>query len=101
MALVNYLVIGAIVFSIGAFGVLTRRNVVFVFMCLELMFTGVGITLVAFSRYFAPDLAVGYIFVIFMLTVAAAETALGLGIFLAVQRKHGTISTDEFSNLKG
>ncbi|KKM08765.1 hypothetical protein SY88_21865 [Clostridiales bacterium PH28_bin88] len=101
MALMNYLALGAIVFAIGAYGVLTRRNVIFIFMSLEVMFVGVGITLVAFSRYLSPSAPTGQIFVIFMLTVAAAETALGLGIFLALQRKHGTISADEITNLKG
>lgn len=101
MALSNYLAMGAIVFAIGVFGVLTRRNLVFVFMCLELMFVGVGITLVAFTTYLDPASPTGLIFVIFMLTVAAAETALGLGIFLAVNRSHGTIAADKISDLKG
>lgn len=101
MPLVYFLLVGAAVFAIGAYGVLTRRNLVFIFMCLELMFGGVGITLVAFSQYLNPQNPLGQVFVIFMLTVAAAETALGLGIFLAVNRQHQTISSDEISNLKG
>ncbi|MHB1420480.1 MAG: NADH-quinone oxidoreductase subunit NuoK [Bacillota bacterium] len=101
MALTNYLGLGAIVFGIGVFGVLTRRNVVFIFMSLELMFGGIGITLVAFSRYQVHAAPLGQIFVIFMLTIAAAETALGLGIFLALQRNHGTVAADEITELKG
>lgn len=101
MALINYLAIGAIVFAIGAYGVLTRKNLILVFMCLEIMFGGVGITLVAFSRYLHPGEPVGLVFVIFILTVAAAETALGLAIFLSVYRNHGTIESDKLNNLKG
>ena len=101
MNLINFLALGAIVFTIGAYGVLTRRNLILIFMCLELMFGGVGISLVALTQFQTPTEPVGQIFVIFMLTVAAAETALGLGIFLATYRTHHSISSDEISDLKG
>lgn len=101
MNLTSYLVIGIVVFTIGAYGVLTRRNLIFIFMSLELMFGGVGISLVAFTQFITPLKPLGQIFVIFMLTVAAAETALGLGIFLAVYRNQQTIASDEISELRG
>lgn len=101
MALNSFLLLGAAVFVIGVFGALTRRNVVFIFMCLEVMFGGVGITLVALSRYLQPADPAGQVFVIFMLTVAAAETALGLGIFLALRRQKDTVAADEITELKG
>lgn len=100
MDLTNYFVLGAVIFAVGAFGMLTRRNVIFIFMCLEIMFSGVGVTLVAFSRYLAPA-AVGQVFVVFILAVAAAETALGLAIFLRVSRNYETVQADEIGELKG
>ncbi|TDA70018.1 MAG: NADH-quinone oxidoreductase subunit NuoK [Clostridia bacterium] len=100
MSPAHYLALGAVIFAIGAFGMFTRRNVVFIFMSLEIMFAGVGVTLVAFSRFLAPAVA-GQVFVIFVLTVAAAETALGLAIFLALSRSHETVNADEVSELKG
>jgi len=101
VTLTNLLILGALIFAIGAVGVLTRRNLIFIFMSLELMFGGVGLTLVAFSRYLTPAEPLGLIFVIFMLAIAAGETALGLGIFLAVNKNSGTVQADEIKNLKG
>lgn len=99
MPLANYLALGAIIFVVGAYGVLTRKNVIFVFMSLEIMFGGVGLTLLAFARNLGS--AQGQVFVLFILAVAAAETALGLAIFLAAFRSHGTIEADKLTNLKG
>ncbi|MDN5346636.1 MAG: NAD(P)H-quinone oxidoreductase subunit [Clostridia bacterium] len=97
----NFLVLGALIFAIGAYGVLTRRNVVFIFMGLEIMFSGVGITLAAFAQHIQPASALGQIFILFILTVAAAETALGLAIFLRLAKTHGTVQADKINELKG
>ncbi|MBC7344834.1 MAG: NADH-quinone oxidoreductase subunit NuoK [Clostridia bacterium] len=94
-----YLLLGSIIFAVGVYGVLTRRNVLFVFMSLEVMFGGAGLTLLAFARDLGS--ASGQVFVLFILAVAAAETALGLAIFLAAFRSHRTIETDKLTELKG
>ena len=102
MSLENVLAVGAIIFAIGLYGALTKRNTITVLMCLELMFTAVNITAVALSRYVIPvalthdpmavpeiamqSLLTGQIFAIFIITVAAAEIALGLAIVMAVFR---------------
>lgn len=101
MPLSNFLVIGAVVFTLGVFGVLTRRNLLFIFMSLEIMFAGVALTILAFARYGNPASPVGQVFIIFILAIAAAETALGIGIFLAAQRSYQTIAADEIRELKG
>ena len=95
----HYLILSAMLFSIGAIGVLVRRNVILVFMSLELMFNGANINLVAVS-YFHPDLT-GQIFSIFSITVAAAEVAIGLGLVIALFRNKEAINVDEFNLLKG
>ena len=95
----HYLILSAMLFSIGAIGVLVRRNVILVLMSLELMFNGANINLVAVS-YFPPDLT-GQIFSIFSITVAAAEVAIGLGLVIALFRNKEAINVDEFNLLKG
>jgi len=86
LSLEHYLVLSAILFSIGLFGALTKRNAVIVLMCIELMLNAVNITMVAFSRYIVPDLLTGQVFAIFIIVVAAAEVAVGLAIILAIYR---------------
>ena len=86
LGLERYLVLAAVLFAIGLFGVLTKRNAVIVLMCLELMLNAVNITMVAFSRYVVPDLLTGQVFAIFIMVVAAAEVAVGLAIILAIYR---------------
>ena len=95
----HYLILSAMLFSIGAIGVLVRRNVILVLMSLELMFNGANINLVAVS-YFHPALT-GQIFSIFSITVAAAEVAIGLGLVIALFRNKEAINVDEFNLLKG
>ena len=95
----HYLILSAMLFSIGAIGVLVRRNVILVLMSLELMFNGANINLVAVS-YFHPGLT-GQIFSIFSITVAAAEVAIGLGLVIALFRNKEAINVDEFNLLKG
>lgn len=99
LTLNHFLVLSALLFTIGAIGVLVRRNVILVLMCLELMFNAANINLIAVSR-FRPDLT-GQIFSIFTITVAAAEAAIGLGLVIALFRNFETVNVDEVHLLKG
>ena len=86
LGLEHYLILSAILFSIGLYGALTKRNAVIMLMCIELMLNAVNITMVAFSRYIVPLLLTGQVFAIFVMVVAAAEVAVGLAIILAIYR---------------
>ena len=96
-----YLVVGAIMFAIGAWGALIRRNAVVVFMCVELMINAVNLSLVAFSDYLpqANGEATGY--AVIVIAIAAAEVAVGLAIVLAVFRSRRTVNVDEINSMKG
>jgi len=95
-----YLVLAAMIFTIGAVGVLTRRNVLVMFMCVELMLNAVNVTFVAFSKML-NDVA-GQTIVFFVLVVAAAEVAVGLAIIVAIfRRRNGSATADELDLLKG
>lgn len=93
-----YLALSAILFSIGVVGVLARRNAIIVFMSIELMLNSVNLTLVAFSAYLGS--ATGQMFVFFVLTVAAAEAAVGLAIIIALFRNKMTVNIDEINIMK-
>jgi NADH-quinone oxidoreductase subunit K len=93
-----YILISVVLFVIGLLGVLIRRNTLVVFMCLELMLVAATLALVAFSRY--NGTMDGNVFVFFILTVAAAEVAVGLAIIVALFRKRMTIQVDELNTLK-
>ncbi|PHQ99124.1 MAG: NADH-quinone oxidoreductase subunit NuoK [Marinosulfonomonas sp.] len=96
----NYLAVGAALFVIGIFGIfLNRKNVIVILMSIELMLLSVNINLVAFSS-FAGDL-VGQVFTIFVLTVAAAEAAIGLAILVVFFRNRGTIDVEDVNVMKG
>ena len=95
----HYLFLSAVVFTIGAVGVLTRRNVIIIFMSIELMLNAVNLNLIAFSAHL-QDLA-GQVFVIFVITVAAAEAAVGLGIVIALFRNRETVNMDEIDLMRG
>lgn len=95
----HYLMLSAALLTIGIIGVLTRRNVIIVLMSLELILNAVNINLVAFSRQLAD--VKGHIFAIFVITVAAAEAAVGLGILIALFRNRDTVNVDEIDLLKG
>ena len=100
IGLQHYLTVAAILFVIGIFGLfLNRKNVIILLMSIELMLLSVNINLVAFSS-FSGDL-VGQIFTLFILTVAAAEAAIGLAIIVVYYRNSGTIRVEEIENLKG
>ncbi len=94
----QYLAVGTILFAIGLIGVLIRRNTLIVFMCLELMLVASTLALVAFSRF--NGTMDGNVFVFFILTVAAAEVAVGLAIIVALFRKRQTVQLDELNSLK-
>ena len=96
----HYLALSAILFSIGLFGALAKRNAVVVLMCVELMLNAVNIALVAFPRYRWPELYTGQIFAIFVMTVAAAEVAVGLAIIIAVYRSRETIDVEQADLMK-
>ncbi len=116
MSLENFLILGAVLFAIGLYGALTKRNAIAVLMCIELMFNAVNITAVALSRYVVPasllgdaasitdqaarTLLTGQIFSIFIITVAAAEIALGVAIVIALYRSRETIFVTDATQLK-
>lgn len=97
--LLRYLILAAALFAIGMYGMVTSRNAVRVLMAIELMLNAVNINLVAFSRY-CDTHATGQVFAIFILTVAAAEAAVGLGIVLAIYRNESTVDMERFNSLK-
>ena len=94
----HHLALAGLLFAIGLTGVLVRRNTLIVYMSLELMLTAVTLALVAFSK--ANGTMDGNLFVFFIITVAAAEVAVGLALIVALFRKRGTISSDELNTLK-
>jgi NAD(P)H-quinone oxidoreductase subunit 4L len=98
--LVRYLSLGAVLFSLGMYGMVSARNAVRVLMSIELMLNAVNINMVAFARYVDPVHIRGQIFAIFILTVAAAEAAVGLAIVLAIYRNTATVDMDRFNLLK-
>ncbi len=91
--------LSSVVFMIGVFGFLTRRNIIIMFLSVELMLNGVNISLVSFSHYL-QDMR-GQILVFFIITVAAAEAAIGLAIILALFRNKSTAHVDEMTEMKG
>ncbi len=93
-----YLALGAVLFTIGVAGVLVQRNVISIFMCIELMLNSVNLTLVAFARFL--NQSTGQLFVFIVMAVAAAEAAVGLAIIISVFRNRETLSVDEESLLK-
>ena len=96
----HFIVLSSILFSIGVYGVLARRNAVLILMSVELMLNAVSINMVAFAVYTAPSLFVGIIFAIFVITIAAAEVGLALAVVLRVFRNRGTANVDEIDTLK-
>ena len=93
-----YLILSAFLFSIGVIGVLVRRNAIIIFMCIELMLNAINLSLVAFSSFMGD--VNGQIFVFMVLTVAAAEAAIGLAIIISLYRNKDTLNIDELNILK-
>ena len=100
LSLTHYLVLAALLFAIGIYGVLTRRNAIGILMSLELLFNAVNINLVAISRFVTPDKIQGQIFTLFIIAVAAAESVMGLAIILAIYKKRATVNADEMNLMK-
>lgn len=95
--LIESLIVSAILFVIGTFGVIVRRNAIIMFLCVELQLNAVNLSFVAFSRHLGID---GQVFVFFVLTVAAAEAAVGLAIIISIFRHYETVNVDNFNLLK-
>ena len=107
ITLTHYLVLSALIFSIGLFGALAKRNVVTVLMSIELMFNAVNVSLVAFSRFLpvppsntAAQGLNGQVFALFIITVAAAEAAVALAIILAIYRERRSVSIEDVNLMK-
>ena len=96
--LAESLALSAVLFTVGAIGVLTRRNAIIIFMCVELMLNAVNLSFVALSKVYG---VAGQVFVIFVMTVAAAEAAVGLAIIIAIFRHRQTVNLDNINLLKG
>ena len=94
----HYLILSVILFCIGMWGVFTRKNAIVIFMCIELMLNAANLAFIAFSRHL--NSADGQIFVFFVMTVAAAEAAVGLGIIIALYRNRETINVDDVNLMK-
>jgi NADH-quinone oxidoreductase subunit K len=94
----GYLILSAILFAIGTIGVLTRRNAIVIFMCIELMLNAVNLTFIAFSRYHGN--LDGQIFVFFVMTVAAAEAAVGLALMIAFFKNRESIDVEDMNMMK-
>ncbi len=99
LTLAHYLIVSAIMFVIGLVGFLTRRNLIIMFLCTELMFQAAGLALVAFGRYHM-DFS-GQTFVIFILTVAAAEAAMALALVVLLFRRKESLSAEEWKEMQG
>jgi NADH-quinone oxidoreductase subunit K len=95
-----FLIVAAILFSIGLYGVFARRNAVAILMSVELILNAVNINLVAFWRYVTPERAAGMAWAIFALTVAAAEAAVGLALVISVYRRRDSVVAEELDTLK-
>jgi NADH-quinone oxidoreductase subunit K len=95
-----YLLVAAALFCIGLYGVFARRNAVAVLMAVELMLNAVNINLVAFWRYMTPDRSVGMAWAVFVLTVAAAEAAVGLALIISVYRNRDSVIVDDLDLMK-
>jgi len=95
-----YLTVAAIIFCIGLYGALARRNAIGVLMGIELMLNAVNINLVAFWRYVTPQLLTGQVFAIFVITVAAAEAAIGLALIISIFRNRQTVIVEEVDMMK-
>jgi NADH-quinone oxidoreductase subunit K len=101
MPVTSYLALGAILFSIGLYGVLTKRNAVIVLFSIELMLNAANLNLVAFSKFGLHPSQAGQVFSLFSITVAAAEAAIGIAILFSLYRNRGTVEADRMNSLKG
>lgn len=100
VGLEHYLILSAVLFSIGLYGALAKRNAIVILMCIEIMLNAVNIAMVAFSRYIVPTMLTGQIFAIFIIVVAAAEAAVGLAIVISIYRNRETIESTDINLMK-
>jgi len=98
--LLHYLVLSTVLFALGIFGLLTRRNAIGVLMAIELLFNAAAINFVAFTKFVAPEQIAGQIFAIFIITIAAAEAAVGLAIVMLIYRNFKGIEVDNINFMK-
>ncbi len=97
----TFLVIGALLFSIGVYGLVQRRTFIGMLIAAELILSGAALNFMAFNKFLAPDPTVGQIFTLFIMGIAAAEAAIGLSIIIAVYRNFKSIDTEDVVDLKG
>jgi len=95
-----YLILSALLFCVGAFGVLARRNAVGILMGIELMLNAVNLNLVAFWRYLTPGLIAGQVFTLIVFAVAASEASVGLALIISIYRRRSTVVVDEINLMK-
>ncbi len=100
IGLTHFLVLASLLFSIGLYGALTKRNAIVILICIELMLNGVNIALVAFSHFVTPAALTGQVFAIFIIVVAAAEVAVGLAVIIAIFRNRETLDATKIDLLK-
>jgi NADH-quinone oxidoreductase subunit K len=96
----SYLTLAAVLFCIGLYGVLTKRNAIIVLLSIELMLNAVNLNLVAISKYGVNPSLAGQIFSLFTITVAAAEAAVGIAVLIVLYRGRATVNVDEFDELR-
>ncbi len=96
----NYLVLSAVMFSLGVYGVLARRNAVLILMSVELMLNAVSLNFIAYAVYLDPERITGVVFAIFVITIAAAEVGLALAIIINVYRNRSTANVDEVATMR-
>ena len=101
MTLSHYLALSGIIFSIGLFGVLTRRNVIGILMSIELMLNAANINFVAFNRFLYPGQYLGQVTVIFIIPLAAAEIVVGLALIMAIYKNLKSVHVENYNILKG
>jgi NADH:ubiquinone oxidoreductase subunit K len=100
VGLEHYIILSALLFAIGLYGALAKRNAVAIMLSIEIMLNAVNIAMVAFSRFITPALLTGQVFAIFVMVVAAAEAAVGVAIIIAIYRGRGTIDPTEINLMK-
>ena len=100
LTLTHFLVLSSILFGLGIFGVLTRRNAIGILMAVELLFNSAAINFIAFTKFVAPQGIVGHVFAVFIIAVAAAEAAVGLAIVMLVYRNFKGIEVDKINFMK-
>jgi len=100
-SLFSYLTIGVLLFTFGIYGVLVRRNLIAILISIELILNGAALNFLAFNRFLTPETSSGEIFVVFIISLAAAEAAIGLSLMLALYRRFHTANVEKIDRLKG